>query len=343
MPTMAQVELSVVVVNWNTRDIIGRCLDAVPAAAAGRSTEIIVVDNASADDSAPYLREYYPHVWLIEAGSNLGYARGAQLGIEQARGEFVAVMNPDVVLAPGALDHLVRTLEEHPSAVWTGPRIVTPQGLVQSGPFPLCPIGDPLRTTPVLYRLYQGRRRYRHDRPQRCERLSGAVMLFRASLLRSMGGLPDSTFMFGEEILLGARCRDHGFEVWYDPLCSAVHEHGVSVKQLWGEEARKLATHAGYLTSARQAVAFPHFLAYDMVLIGTLIFKLLLGLLGRPFPVHYHWRYLRLALGALFRAPALPPATSASLAAAGGHRYSSDQEQPRAGSSGRRGIAGGGE
>jgi GT2 family glycosyltransferase len=309
---MSDLELSVVVVNWNGRECIGRCLDSISEAAAGRRTEIIVVDNASTDDSVQYLRRNYPQAFLIESGVNLGYARGAQVGLDQARGQFSAVMNPDLVLTPGALDHLIRVLEERPRAVWTGPKVVQPDGQVQSGPFRLCSILEPLETTPVTYRFYHPGRKRRHDRVERCERLTGAVMMFRTDLLRAMGGLPESTFLFGEEILLGARCRAHGYEVWYDPLCTAFHEHGASVKQRWREEERKLATRAGHLAALRHAVPFARFLAYDAVLLGTLCFKLLLGLVGRPFPPRFTWQLMRLSLEALFRDPKPPRASAAS-------------------------------
>jgi GT2 family glycosyltransferase len=303
---MSGVELSVIVVNWNGRDQIGRCLDSIPAAAAGRRTEVIVVDNLSTDSSIEYLRERYPEVTLIENQANLGYARGAQCGIDVAQGEFIAVANPDIVLDVGTLDHLVGTLEERPQAAWTGPKIVQPDGHIQSGPFRICPILEPLETTPVACRFYHPKRTMRHDRVQRCERLSGAVMLFRASMLRDMGGMPASTFLFGEEILLGALCRDHGYEVWYDPLCTALHEHGASVRQKWDDQDRKLATRVGHLAALRQAVSYPRFLAYDLVLLGTLFFKLLLGWLGRPFDPHLTWRSIKISLLAIFKTPKGP-------------------------------------
>lgn len=295
-----------IVVNWNGREQIGRCLDALPAAAAGRTYEVIVVDNLSTDSSVQYLHESYPDVTLVENQANLGYARGAQTGIEVARGESLVVVNPDIVLEPGALDHLVRTLEDHPQAVWTGPKIVQPEGYIQSGPFRLCPIFEQLEATPVTYRFYHPRRSMNHDRLQRCERLSGAIMVFRASLLRAMGGMPTSTFIFGEEILLGARCRDHGYEVWYDPLCAALHEHGASVKQKWDQEDRKVATRVGHLAALRQAVSYPRFLAYDLVLLATLFCKLLLGWLGRPFDPHHTWRLIKISLLAIFTTPKGP-------------------------------------
>ncbi len=301
-----RVGISVVIVTWNGRDCIGRCLDSLAGAVAERSFETIVVDNASTDDTVAFLRNHYPQVQVIESPTNLGYARGAQLGVERAAGEFVVVMNPDLVLGPGALDHLAQVLETRPQAVWVGPKIVDTNGQVQSGPFPLCRVWEPLENTPVAYRFYHPSRKARHDRLQQCERLSGALMMFRASLLRQMGGLPRSTFLFGEEILLGAKCRAHGYEVWYDPLCFVIHEHGASIRQRWDEDTRRLATRAGHLAALRETVSYPRFLAYDLVLLSTLMFKLLLGLCGRPFPVGYTWRALRLAAGAIVRTPRLP-------------------------------------
>ncbi len=301
-----RVDISIVVVNWNGRRWLSRCLDSIAEGAAERSVAVLVVDNASTDDSVAFLHKNYPQILAIESPVNLGYARGAQLGIDRARGEFVAVMNPDLVLGPGCLDHLARVLEGRPRAVWVGPKIIRSDGYIQSGPFPLCRVFEPFETTPLIHRFYHPSRKVGHDQVQQCERLSGAVMMFRASFLRALGGLPRSTFLFGEEILLGARCRDHGYEVWYDPLCFALHEHGLSTKQRWDENTRRLATLAGHLSALRQAVSYPRFLAYDLVLLAALLLGFVAQLRERPFRPGPTVRLVRLAASAIFRAPTPP-------------------------------------
>src|SRR5262249_53063094 len=157
-----EFELSVVVVSWNVRNLLARCLAALPAAIqaadehATRSTqpvtshsalgtrrsalgarhsalawEVIVVDNASTDGSPAMVAERFPGVRLIETGANLGFARGVNAGLRASRGRHVAVLTPDTEPGPGSLATLVRYLDAHPAVGLAGPRLRYPDGTTQ--------------------------------------------------------------------------------------------------------------------------------------------------------------------------------------------------------------------
>lgn len=302
------MDLSVVIVNWNGREYIRDCLESLGVAARGIETETIVVDNASTDASVDLIRGRFPHVRVLEAGRNLGFGCGLQLGIEQSRGEFIALVNPDVTLESGALTHLVSFLRAHPAAGWVGPRIALPDGTVQSGGFRLVSPFEPLRWIPGLARITKPAARYQHARPERCERLSGACMVFRSSMLASIGGMPTSTFMYGEEQLLGARFRTYGFEVWYVPAVSVLHRHRASSSTKWTPDQTLIAARVGHLTAVRETLGYPRFLIYNSLFCLGALLQLLVGLAGRGTHPRAAARLAKASLAAFVRTP--PPIRS---------------------------------
>ncbi len=284
------MDLSVVIVNWNGRDYIAGCLDSIVEAVLGLETEIIVVDNHSADPSVAFIRESYPQVTLIENQENVGFGRGAQTGVEVARGEFVAVVNPDVVLPPGSLRRLVGLLQERPAAAWTGPQLRNARGQARSGPYMLGTVFQPLRTFPGVFRLLAYLGRHDHERLRRCERLDGACMVFRASMLREAGGVPTLTFMYGEEQILGARFRQLGYEVWYDPEIVVFHDLGSASRQRWTVDSTRLVRQAGHSAAMRETLGPVRFAFYNCLLLASLLLQACGGLVG-------HGPRPRLALG----------------------------------------------
>lgn len=234
--------LSVVVVNWNTAEHLETCLRALPAAAGDLQLEAIVVDNASTDDSVSRLEALaassMPWLQILANDENMGFGAGAQQGLELCQGAWLAVLNPDVTPEPGSLAGLVRFLRAHPRGGLAGPAHHSPDnGRSAGGADPLPGVLSALADIPIFGRLYRRwRNRVREtSTPRRCGSVRGACLVFRRQALEDIGGFPRETFLYGEEILLGYRLRDRGYEVWYVPTWAVVHEHGASVKQRWPE------------------------------------------------------------------------------------------------------------
>jgi GT2 family glycosyltransferase len=301
------MDLSVVIVNWNGRDYIAACLDSLAEAGGDLQTETIVVDNDSADQSVAFIRETYPQVTLIENEDNVGFGRGAQTGVERARGEFIAVVNPDVSLPPESLRRLVAVLREHPGAAWAGPRAVLGDGRTRSGPYKLGTVFEPLRGFPGVYRLLAQLGRNNHDRLRRCEKLDGACMVFRASMLREAGGVPTTTFMYGEEQILGARFRRLGYEAWYDPTIVVFHDLGSSSRQKWTSDSTRLARQAGHTAAMRESLGPVRFVFYDCLLLASLVLQACGGLVGHGPRPRLALRTISLCLSS-FRPPRRGPA-----------------------------------
>ena len=145
--------LSVCIVNWNTREDLKQAITAILACKREVSLQLVVLDNASRDGSAQMVRETFPEVTLVESDENLGFARGYNRAAAEAEGRHLLMLNPDTVVQPGALRRLVDFLDAEPGVGAAGPRLLNTDGSVQYScrRFPT-PIAALLRNT-VLGRL----------------------------------------------------------------------------------------------------------------------------------------------------------------------------------------------
>ncbi len=124
--------LSIIIVNWNVRDLLRECLQSIEAGRDGLSLEIIVVDSASSDDSAAMIQSEFPSVRLIACTENVGFPRGNNIGLREARGDYLLLLNPDTVVLGDALEVLVSYLQANPDVGAVGPQLLNPDGSVQS-------------------------------------------------------------------------------------------------------------------------------------------------------------------------------------------------------------------
>jgi len=236
------LDLSVIIVSWNVRDLLVRCLESVRAgfAQAGLTGEIIVVDNASADGSADVVRTRFPDVILIEPGANLGYTGGNNLGLRHAQGRYILILNPDTEVAPDAPGRLVGVLGIHPSIGVVGPALLLPDGRRQSSRrrFPSLFVGmvesTPLEPWVARSPLLRGFRLLDHpdDEPQPVDWLVGAALMIRREIIEQVGTLDEAFFMYFEELDWQRRIKAAGWSIWYWPEARVVHYEGASSGQV---------------------------------------------------------------------------------------------------------------
>src|SRR3954447_10643966 len=115
--------VSVVIVSWNTRHYVRLCLASLERASDRHSLEVIVVDNGSTDGTVEMVRHEFPQVVVVDVGANIGFARGNNVGFQNATGEYVLILNPDTVALDGCIDRLVDFMEANPHAGVVGPWI----------------------------------------------------------------------------------------------------------------------------------------------------------------------------------------------------------------------------
>jgi len=230
-------DVSVIIVSWNVKAFLHRCIESVLATTDGLSREIIVVDNASSDGSPEMVRRDFPQVRLIETGANLGFGRANNLGLTYVRGRYVLFLNPDTVVEDGALPRMVNVLDEQGNVGVVGPRLIGADGAVQyasarTGPTVRLTIFDSL----YLHRLpFVGpalRKRlispYDLDVSQEVEVVSGAAMLVRRPLVEQVGGFDEVFLHTAEDVDLCLRLRERGAQVVYRADARVVHFGGES-------------------------------------------------------------------------------------------------------------------
>jgi len=310
------VDLLIVILSWNVRDLLRQCLESVASdrpLSANRpplAAEIIVVDNASSDGSVEMVRAEFPAVRLIANQTNRGYTGGNNDGIAAAVGRYVMILNPDTRVLDDALVAMVAYADAHPDVGVVGPQLLNPDGSVQSSRrrFPTLMTGlfestwlEPLAPRDVL------RRYYVLDQPddaiQEVDWLFGACFLVRREVIQQVGALDEGFFMYSEEMDWCRRIRQAGWKVVYLPAAQVIHYGGKSSDQVAAQrhiyfqtsKVRYFCKHHGALTAGVLRVALLAMYA------GQLVLEAAKGVLGhkcalRRERVRAYWQVLRSGL-----------------------------------------------
>jgi N-acetylglucosaminyl-diphospho-decaprenol L-rhamnosyltransferase len=238
----ASPDVTVVIVSWNVRSFLARCLAAVQreAQAAPFATQIVVVDNGSTDGTMDMLARQFPQVSVLASSSNCGFGAANNRALARCASRYALVLNPDTELLPGALAGLVAELEAHPDAAVCGPLLLNADGSVQSSRrrLPRAATGfvESTLVQRFLPHLTLLRQYYAADRPdtvaQEVDWVTGAAMLVRMSAARQVGLFDEGFFMFSEELDWCWRFRRAGWTVRYTPAARIIHYGGQSTAQV---------------------------------------------------------------------------------------------------------------
>jgi N-acetylglucosaminyl-diphospho-decaprenol L-rhamnosyltransferase len=216
--------VSIVIVSFNARADLERCLDSLQAAPPQASHEVIVVDNASTDGSAAAAAR--PGVRVIAHTENVGFAKATNAGIRASCGEFVLLLNSDTIVPPGAIDRLIERLRARSDAAIIGPRLVGGDGRAELsfgrtlGPFNELRQKSRQRRPAVIEALTR--------RPHSPDWVSGACLLVRRSDADAVGLLDERYFMYIEDVDFGVAMRARGRQVLFTPEVEVVHLRGRS-------------------------------------------------------------------------------------------------------------------
>lgn len=235
-----QFELSIVVVNWNTRPQLLACLESIARFGAYKRHETWVVDNASSDGSVDAVRATFPDVQVIANSSNVGFAAATNLAIAQSSGTYVLVLNSDTEVLPGAIELLCEELARNPTVGIVGPRLINPDGSPQRSAWSGYPgVRSALIDGFYLWRLTPrivgnqevSLRESRSTTAVAVDHVLGAAMLVRREALENVGGLDDGYFLFLEETDWCRRMQKAGWQIVYQPQAALVHHGQLSVGQ----------------------------------------------------------------------------------------------------------------
>ena len=232
------MQLSIAIVNWNTKELLRQCLSSVFGNLDGLQAEVIVVDNGSSDGSAEMVQSDFPSVKLIESGKNLGFARATNLAYQQSTGRYFLLLNSDAVVLRGALSALVRFLDCYPAAGAVGSKLLNGDGTLQRScstfPTLLTELFDAL----YLSKLFPKNRLFGRyamsywdfDSIREVDFAGGSSLLLRRRALEDVGLLDEGFFMYSEEADLCWRLKAGGWKVFYLPSAQVIHYGGQSAK-----------------------------------------------------------------------------------------------------------------
>lgn len=261
------MDLSIVVVNWNTRELLAQCLASVEANFERRNSsatplpaanplepityELFVVDNASTDGSAQMVVEHFPWVHLIANSENVGFARANNQAIHQSTGRYILLLNSDTEVYPSALETMVQFMEGQPQAGGCGPRLLNADDSLQPSCHPMLTPGREFWRLLFLDWLWR-RATYVQGRwdwgtPHLVEVIKGACFMLRRAALDQVGLLDEEYFMYTEEMDLCYRLIQAGWQLWWVP--QAVVKH-------YGEASSRQVAEAMYVQLYRSKVQF---------------------------------------------------------------------------------------
>ena len=234
------MKLSVIIVNYNVKHFIEQCLISVQKALSKVEGEVIVVDNHSLDGSVEMMQEKFPKIQLIASDKNLGFSKGNNLGIEQAKGEYILLLNPDTLVEEDTFEKVIQFMDNHNDAGGLGVKMMDGKGFF----LPESKRGLPTPEVAFykmfgLAKLFPNSRRFGRyhltyldaDKTHEVDVLSGAFMLLRKTVLDKIGLLDETFFMYGEDIDLSYRIQLGGYNNYYFPGTQIIHYKGESTKK----------------------------------------------------------------------------------------------------------------
>jgi GT2 family glycosyltransferase len=236
------MDLSIIIVNWNTKALLDNCLQTVAANLAEISelqTETFVVDNASTDGSSVLIRGKFPWVHLLENAQNAGFARANNQAYRRSSGRYVLLLNPDTELRDGALPTLLEFMDNNPKTGICGARLLNSDGSLQPSCYREPTPGRELWSLLHLDKFFPGyvndnMAEWETNTPRLVEVLKGACMLLRREAIGRDHIFDEAYFMYSEEVDLCHRIRTAGWALNWVPQAVVVHHEGQSTRQAAG-------------------------------------------------------------------------------------------------------------
>ena len=245
---MDKMKLSIIILSWNTGELLKQCLESVISGLFIKEltdykcrVEIIVVDNASEDGSCEMVKKEFPEVRLIQNKENLGFAKGNNVGLNEAKGEYIMILNSDTIIKEGAIETLVKFLDTNENAAGVMPLLLNKDNSIQKDPIYLR-FPSPLFVfinynsffkkiavnffSDLLYSVND------FSRVSEVEQLSGAAMIIKGDILKSIGGFDETYPYYFEDVDLSFQLRKLGYKLFMDPEAKIIHLGGQSTKKL---------------------------------------------------------------------------------------------------------------
>jgi GT2 family glycosyltransferase len=221
------MDLTIIIVSWNTSKLLEQCLDSVYKTGSRFTFEVIVVDNGSSDDSLSMVEKQFPAVILIKNNQNFGFARANNQGLEIGKGRYFMLLNSDTIVLPGVIDTLIDTADLHPEVGVVGPKLLNMDGSLQKSW-----AGFPSFFSELIGRNFRTRKPVLNiPCTFEVDWIMGACMLVRAETIQDVGRMDEDYFFYSEETDWCFRIKKKNWKVWYITSAEIYHLGGGSAKR----------------------------------------------------------------------------------------------------------------
>jgi len=291
--------LSIVIVNWNTKEYLAKCLSSIYKNNFPTLLEVIVVDNASKDDSSEMVRKKYPWVKLIANKKNKGFAGGNNQGWKKSKGKYILFLNPDAMVHSNCLQIMVDFMEKNPQAGACSAKLVNPDGTDQKlGFYRITPTlvraffsHSPI--TPVILRIpYFRGKLFEHtdfSKVQEIDQPPGACFFTRRSVLKKIGAMDEDYTLYFEDVDLAYRIKQAGWKQYFLPNAIVVHFVGRSTIQL-GHGKRSFLYYKSMIKFFKKFYSMNHVRLAGILVFTRFLYELVvLSILSVPRKISSGW------------------------------------------------------
>jgi GT2 family glycosyltransferase len=226
------MEISVITINWNTRDLLHNCLESIYKTIHSIDYEVIVVDNASQDGSFAMLQEKHPQVKVIQNTENRGFGAANNQAMHIMTGQYALLLNSDTILTENAVAELLTFMETHPDAAMACGQLLNADGTQQNSIASFPTLLTLLANMPLLEYLFPKRypsKRYHYDEPIEIDSAIGACLLVRKKAIDEVGMFDERYFFFFEETDWAYQMKKAGWKIYHVPTAFIYHLQGQSI------------------------------------------------------------------------------------------------------------------
>jgi N-acetylglucosaminyl-diphospho-decaprenol L-rhamnosyltransferase len=285
-----RIDLSIIIVNWNSREYLKQCLTTILTQVTDIEFEIVVIDSGSFDGCGAMLADHFPSVRFLQSAANLGFAEANNRAFLESRGDCVLFLNPDTEVVGSAIQTIYATLTTMPRCGIVGARLLNSDGslqfsCIQAMPTILNRVFDSefLRTRWPRSSLWGTTALYETTpEPREVEAISGACMMLKRSTFEEVGRYSEDYFMYAEDVDLSYKVRSAGFRNYYVPSATVIHHGGSSSRQAANSFAAVMTREATW-RFLRKTRGTAYGLGYRMAMFASAIGRLIVLALSMPF------------------------------------------------------------
>jgi hypothetical protein len=223
--------VSIVIVSFNTKDLLRKCVQSIYETTKGLNYEVIIVDNASRDGSPEAIEHEFNHVRVIRNSENCGFAKANNQAIRLASGKYLLLLNSDTIMKEGTIERLVSFLEKDPRAAAVGPKVLNPDGTLQNKGFCFPSVTYSIIILFGINRFFSEKVKrtwfpkfyWSENDTREVDYLEGSCLLLRKEVIDRIGLLPEAFFMYFEEAEWCCLAKKHQYGIWYFPGAEIIH------------------------------------------------------------------------------------------------------------------------